>query len=62
MKKKKKKRERKADEPGINLPTSVGSLKKREFQKNIYFSLLTMPKPLIKWIIINFEKFFKRWE
>ena len=27
----------KAEEPEIKLPTSVGSLKKQEFQKNIYF-------------------------
>ena len=27
----------KAEEPEIKLPTSVGSSKKQEFQKNIYF-------------------------
>ena len=27
--------------------------KAREFQKNIYFCLLTMPKPLTVWIPIN---------
>ena len=27
----------KAEEPEVNLPTSVGSLKKQGFQKNIYF-------------------------
>ena len=27
----------KAEEPEITLPTSTGSLKKQEFQKNIYF-------------------------
>jgi len=27
----------KAEEPEINLSTSVGSSKKQEFQKNIYF-------------------------
>ena len=31
--------------------------KAREFQKNIYFSLLTMPKPLTAWITINSEEF-----
>ena len=36
--------------------------KAREFQKNIYFSLLTMPKPLTVWITTNCGKFFKRWE
>ena len=34
--------------------------KAREFQKNIYSALLTMPKPLIVWITINCGKFFKR--
>ena len=27
--------------------------KAREFQKNIYFALLTMPKPLTMWVTIN---------
>ena len=36
--------------------------KAREFQKNIYFSLLTMPKPLTMWITINCGKFWRRWE
>ena len=36
--------------------------KAREFQKNIYFCLLTMPKPLSVWITTNYGKFFKRWE
>ena len=31
--------------------------KAREFQKNIYFCLLTMPKPLTVWITINYGKF-----
>ena len=31
--------------------------KTREFQKNIYLSLLTMPKPLTMWITTNCEKF-----
>ena len=31
--------------------------KAREFQKNIYFCLLTMPKPLTAWITINCGKF-----
>ena len=30
----------KAEEQEIKLPTSVGSLKKQEFQKNIYFSFI----------------------
>ena len=36
--------------------------KAREFQKNIYFALLTMPKPLAVWITINCGEFWKRWE
>ena len=31
--------------------------KARVFQKNIYFALLTMPKPLTVWITINCGKF-----
>ena len=34
--------------------------KAREFQKNIYFCLLTMPKPLTVWDTTNCGKFFKR--
>ena len=34
----------KAEEPEIKLPTSVGSLKKQEFQKNIYFCFLDIAK------------------
>ena len=30
----------KAEEPEIKLPASVGSLKKQEFQKNIYFCFI----------------------
>ena len=29
----------------------------REFQRNIYFCLLTMPKPLTVWITINCGKY-----
>ena len=36
--------------------------KAREFQKNISFCLLTMPRPLNVWITINCGKFLKRWE
>ena len=36
--------------------------KAREFQKNIYFCFLTMPKPLSVWITINCGKFWKRWD
>jgi len=31
--------------------------KAREFQKNIYFCLLTMPKPLMVWVTTNCGKF-----
>ena len=34
----------------------------REFQKNIYFCFIAMPKPLTMWITINCRKFWKRWE
>ena len=47
----------------IKLPTSVGSLKKRESSRKTFISaLLTMPKPLTVWITINCGKFWKRWE
>ena len=36
--------------------------KARTFQKNIYFFLLTIPKPLTAWITTNSGKFFKIWE
>ena len=36
--------------------------KAREFQKNIYSALLTMPKPLAMWTTTNSGKFLKRWE
>jgi len=35
---------RKAEEPKIKLPTSTGSLKKQEFQKNIYFCFIDYAK------------------
>ena len=34
----------KAEEPEIKLPTSVGSSKNREFQKNIYFCFIDYAK------------------
>ena len=33
--------------------------KAREFHKNMYFSLLTMQKPLTMWITTDCGKFFK---
>ena len=35
----------KAEEPEIKLPTSAGSSKKQEFQKNIYFCFINYAKP-----------------
>ena len=53
----------KAEEPEIKLPTSVGSLKKRESSRKTSTSAsLTMPKPLTVRITTNYGKFFKRWE
>ena len=50
----------KAEEPEIKLPTSIESLKKQESSRKISTSaLLTIPKPLIVWIITNCGKFFK---
>ena len=34
----------KAEEPQIKLPTSIGSSKKQEFQKNIYFCFIDYGK------------------
>ena len=51
----------KAEEPEIKWPTSTG-WSTREFQKNIYFWLLTLPMPLTVWITIDCGKFWKRWE
>ena len=45
---------KKAEEPEIKLPTSVGSSKKQDNSRKIFTSaLLTMPKPLTVWITIN---------
>ena len=44
----------------VNICWIIG--RAREFQKNISFVLLTMPKPLTVWITTNCGKFFKRWE
>ena len=54
---------RKGRGPEIKLPISTGSSKKQESSRKTSISaLLTMPKPLILWITINFGKFLKRWE
>ena len=53
---------KKAEEPEIKLPTSVGTLKKQESSRKASTSaLLTMPKPLTVWITTNCGK-LKRWE
>ena len=53
----------KAKEPEIQLPTSVGSSKKQDSNRETSTSaLLTMPKPLTVWITMNCGKFFKRSE
>ena len=50
----------KAEEPEIKLPTSAGSLKKRESsRKTSTFALFTMPKPLTVWITMNCGNFFQ---
>ena len=54
---------RKAEEPEIKLPTSIGSWKRQESSRRTSISaLLTLPKPLTVWITVNYGKFFKRWE
>ena len=46
----------KAEEPEIKLPTSAGSWKKQESSRKTSISvLLTMPKPLTMWLIINWK-------
>ena len=46
----------KAEEPETKLPISTGSSKKQESSRKISTSaLLTMPKPLTVWIIINWK-------
>ena len=42
----------KADEPEIKLPTSAGSSKKQEFQKNIYFCFINYAKASHLWSIL----------
>ena len=47
---------KKAEEPEVKFPTSVGSQKKQEnFRKTSTSALLTMPEALAGWIL-------KRWE
>ena len=52
-----------AEEPELKLSTSAGSWKKQENSgKTSTSALLTIAKPLIVWITINFGKLFKKWE
>ena len=47
---------KKAEEPEVKLPTSVGSSKKQQSsRKTSTFALLTMPKPLTVWITSNWK-------
>ena len=51
---------KKAEEPEINLPTSVGLSKKQESsRKTATSALLTTPKPLTLWITANCGKFLE---
>ena len=52
----------KAEEPEIKLPTSTGSSKKQEIQKNIYFCFIDYAKALDSVDHNNCGKFWKRWE
>ena len=50
----------KAEEPEIKVPTSAGSWKKQEFQKNIYFCFIDYAKAFD--CVGHCGKFWKRWE
>ena len=52
----------KAEEPEIKLWTSIGSLKKQEFQKNIGFCFINYIKAFDCVDQKNCGKFWKRWE
>ena len=51
----------KAEEPEIKLPTFIGSLKKPEFWKKIYFCFIDYAKVFV-WITTNCGEFLNRWE
>ena len=54
---------KKAEEPEIKLPTSVGSEEKQECSRKPSTSAsMDMPKPLTVWITTNCGKIFKRWD
>ena len=53
----------KAEHPEIKLPISIGSLKKKEFQKNIYLCFIDYAKAFDCVVsTTNCGKFLKRWE
>ena len=52
----------KAEGTEIKLPTSVGSQKKQEFQKNIYFCFIDYAKAFDYVVTTKCGKFLKRWE
>ena len=52
----------KTEEPEIKLPTSTGSSKKQEFQKNIYFCFIDYTKAFDCVDHNKLWKIFKRWE
>ena len=52
----------KAEEPEIKLPTSVGSSKKQEFPKNIYFCFIDYSKAFDCVDHHTLWQFWKRWE
>ena len=49
----------KAEDPEIKLPTSIGSSKKQEFQKNIYFCFIDFAKVFD---CVDHNKLLKKWE
>ena len=51
-----------AEEPEIKLPTSTGSSKTQEFQKNIYFCFIDYAKAFDCVDHHNCGKFLKKWE
>ena len=52
----------KTEEPEMKLPTSIGSSKKQEFQKNIYFCFIDYAKAFDCVDHNKLWKIFKRWE
>ena len=52
----------KTEEPEMKLPTSIGSSKKQEFQKNIYFCFIDYAKAFDSVDHNKLWKIFKRWE